>query len=221
MMRLERDALSSRIKGAMTEHRPPGMSGADLGRKHPAHPPPLDAGNRPVILFVTVCTDKRKPILANVETVAVILKAWRVADHWLVGRYVILPDHIHLFCAPGRHDHLPVQKWAAFWKSKVSNHWPDPKQHPIWQVDCWDTQLRRGENYSTKWEYVRNNPVRHGLVACAEEWPYQGELNIARLARCLVERDALSSRMRRAMTEHRAPGCTPSATALRPTSLCL
>ncbi len=27
-----------------------------------------------------------------------------------------------------------------------------------------------------KWEYVRDNPVRHGLVASAEEWPYQGEI---------------------------------------------
>jgi len=25
---------------------------------------------------------------------------------------------------------------------------------------------------------VKNNPVRHGHVACAEDWPYQGELNI-------------------------------------------
>ena len=71
-----------------------------------------------------------------------------------------------------------MQKWAAFWKSKVSDHWPHPEQHPIGQVDCWDRQLRRGENYSSKWEYVRNNPVRHGLVEGAEEWPYQGELNI-------------------------------------------
>ena len=161
----------------MTEHRPPGVS-EDIVRKHPAHPPPIPRGNQPIILFVTVCSDKQKPILANPETSAVILQAWRVADHWLVGRYVILPDHIHLFCAPGRHEPLPVQKWAAFWKSKASNHWPHSEQHPIWQADCWDTQLRRGENYSVKWDYVRNNPVRHGLVASAEDWPYQGELNI-------------------------------------------
>ncbi len=163
----------------MTEHRPPGMSDDNIGRKHPAHPTPIDSGNRPVILFVTVCSDKRKPILANDETVAVILEAWCAADHWLVGplRHSAGSYSSLLRTGPAR-SRCRCRNGSAFWKSKASNHWPHPEQHPIWQVDCWDTQLRRGENYSAKWEYVRNNPVRHGLVACAEDWPYQGELNI-------------------------------------------
>jgi hypothetical protein len=37
--------------------------------------------------------------------------------------------------------------------------------------------LRRDENYHQKWEYVRANPVRAGLVKDAEEWNYQGALN--------------------------------------------
>lgn len=45
-------------------------------------------------------------------------------------------------------------------------------------MDCWDTQLRAGESYDAKWEYVRQNGVRHGLATAANEWPYQGELNI-------------------------------------------
>ncbi|MCX7916496.1 MAG: hypothetical protein N3A53_09385, partial [Verrucomicrobiae bacterium] len=48
----------------------------------------------------------------------------------------------------------------------------------LWQRDFWDTQLRRGESYSAKWEYVRYNPVRAGLVSDPADWPYQGELNI-------------------------------------------
>ena len=51
------------------------------------------------------------------------------------------------------------------------------QKSPIFQRDCWDTQLRRGENYHEKWEYVRNNPVRRGLVANADEWPFGGVLN--------------------------------------------
>ena len=110
-------------------------------RKHPVHWPPIEQGNRPVVIFLTVCAEKRKPILANDDAAGVILEAWQAADHWLVGRYVIVPDHIHLFCAPGRRDALPVKKWAAFWKSKASNRWPFPEEQPIWQMDCWDTQL--------------------------------------------------------------------------------
>lgn len=49
---------------------------------------------------------------------------------------------------------------------------------PLWQRQCWDTQLRTGESYDAKWDYVRNNPVRKGLVASPDDWPFQGELNV-------------------------------------------
>jgi hypothetical protein len=40
----------------------------------------------------------------------------------------------------------------------------------------WDTTLRHGDSYEGTWRYVRDNPVRDGLVTRAEEWPYHGEL---------------------------------------------
>jgi len=49
-----------------------------------------------------------------------------------------------------------------------------------WQADCWDTQLRSAEHYHERWEYVRLNPVRKGLVARAEDWPWLGELGVLR-----------------------------------------
>ncbi|CAN5545784.1 hypothetical protein BH20VER3_BH20VER3_14180 [soil metagenome] len=173
---MEKDRTSEREarprNTATTERCPP------AGRKHPAHWTPIERGNQPVLIFLTVCSAKQKPILANDDAAAVIVGAWQEANHWLVGRYIILPDHIHLFCAPGRPDALPVQKWVAFWKSKASKIWPHPAEQPIWQMDCWDTQLRAGQSYDAKWDYVRQNAVRHGLVVQADDWPYQGELNI-------------------------------------------
>ena len=68
----------------------------------------------------------------------------------------------------------------SFWKSFVARQWPNREQSPVWQRHFWDTQLRRGENYDEKWEYVVQNPVRAGLVSRAEDWPYQGELNVLR-----------------------------------------
>ena len=34
--------------------------------------------------------------------------------------------------------------------------------------------MRSAKQYESKWEYVRNNPVRHMLVEGANEWPYSG-----------------------------------------------
>ena len=42
----------------------------------------------------------------------------------------------------------------------------------------WDTRLRRWENYEQKWRYLRENPVREGLVSDPAEWPYQGMLHV-------------------------------------------
>lgn len=58
-------------------------------------------------------------------------------------------------------------------------------RHPVelpwrWQTDCWDTQMRSGEHYREKWEYVRHNPVRAGFVQRPEDWPWQGEPSVLR-----------------------------------------
>jgi REP element-mobilizing transposase RayT len=89
-----------------------------------------------------------------------------------------MPDHIHLFCAPAVRPTQPLEPWIAFWKSTTAKNWPEQNQLPVWQRHFWDTQLRRSESYGSKWEYVRQNPVRAGLVADEEDWPYQGELNV-------------------------------------------
>jgi hypothetical protein len=36
--------------------------------------------------------------------------------------------------------------------------------------------LRGEESYGQKWNYVRESPVRAGLVMRAEDWPYSGEI---------------------------------------------
>jgi len=149
----------------------------DTWRKHPIHQPVHCYHNRSVIVFVTVCTKDRKQILADDAVHEVLVEAWRAANAWLVGRYVIMPDHVHLFCAPAELDPVPLLKWVSFWKSHASRRWPRPADLPVWQRHFWDTQLRRGENYSEKWEYFLQNPVRAGLVASADDWPFQGELH--------------------------------------------
>jgi len=146
-------------------------------RRAPAHPTLVERTERPIIVFVTVCTDKRKPVLANAEGMRLLADAWRKAGEWLVGRFVIMPDHVHLFCSPATRNACPLGKWVAYWKSLSSKNWPQRDDLPVWQKDFWDRQLGREDSYGTKWEYVRCNPVRHRLVAAPEQWPYQGELN--------------------------------------------
>ncbi|MBT5606680.1 MAG: hypothetical protein HN742_20355 [Lentisphaerae bacterium] len=141
-------------------------------RRHPAHPSPVRRHNEPVIVLVTVCTYPRAKILANASTVQALRTAWSVSDHWTVGTYVVMPDHVHLFCAPGRWDCAPVKNWARYWKRRVADEIPALER--IFQYDCWDTQMRSQSHYLRKLDYVRANPVRKDLCTLAEDWPFSG-----------------------------------------------
>src|SRR5207244_26931 len=40
------------------------------------------------------------------------------------------------------------------------------------QRNFFDHRLRHGESEAEKFEYIRQNPVRAGLISAEEEWPY-------------------------------------------------
>jgi putative transposase len=93
-----------------------------------------------------------------------------------VGRYVIMPDHIHLFVA------FPItgptlSEWIGALKTVLGKELLRlGVQKPHWQEGFFDHVLRSAESYSEKWDYVRMNPVRAGLCKEPEDWPYQGEI---------------------------------------------
>lgn len=164
------------------------MSQTDLPqRKRLAHVPPVERHDRPVILFVTLTVQPRGDHLASDWFHTAFLEACRDADAWLVGRYVIMPDHVHLFCAPARRPMVGIRRWAQYLKERISKRLgtASPSRTEAarcwrWQSDCWDTQVRSGEHYHEKWLYVRESPVRSGLVGEAEQWAFQGEVNVLR-----------------------------------------
>ena len=98
-----------------------------------------------------------------------------------VGRYVIMPDHLHLFVA-GPND-FDLGRWIGTLKQAIAKALSKTdSQDPIWQRGFFDHVLRSDESYGQKWDYVRENPVRAGLVGEAGQWPYAGEIvNIDRL----------------------------------------
>ncbi|MFQ5414381.1 MAG: transposase [Phycisphaerae bacterium] len=141
-------------------------------RHHPIHGVRFPPGHR-IIVFLTVCTRRRGRWLATEDCHALLVSIWRRAVAWRVGRYVILPDHLHLFAAPGELN-ADFDGWVTYWKSQFSKSHRNPEHR--WSVDHWDRRLRAAERYDDKWDYVVENPVRHGLAARAQDRPYQGEV---------------------------------------------
>ena len=150
----------------------------DPGRKSLPHFPSRELSNQSIIQFISCNVADRRPLLTRLEIHSVLLDSWRKADHWLVGRYVIMPDHVHFFCAPRMFPTTPLKRWMEFWRADATRHWPHVEEKPIWQKDFFDRQLRSSESYREKWLYELGNPVKAKLVARWEDWPYQGELNV-------------------------------------------
>ena len=137
------------------------------------------------VYFLTTCTELRKPVLACEQVAAILVKEWQTArdrHRWAIGRYVIMPDHVHFFCAPEL-DAKPLSIFIGFWKEWTSKGIKRALElvGPVWQEEFFDHLLRSFESYSQKWDYVRENPVRAGLVAKADDWPWQGEIEELRL----------------------------------------
>jgi len=142
-------------------------------RRKPSHGV-YEVSNGPTIVFLTVCTRGRIPWLATTENHLRLRDVWQSSSAWSVGRYVIMPDHLHVFASP-TNDEVTLETWVKFWKSRFSKSHPEKAKR--WQTDHWDKRLRSSESYEEKWLYVQQNPVRAGLVETPDEWPFQGELN--------------------------------------------
>ena len=103
----------------------------------------------------------------------------------MVGRYVIMPDHVHFFCSPQR-DSRTLSQFVGAWESWTSRQIGmlregqisgGPTRTPLWQPEFFDHLIRSNESYNQKWEYVRDNPVRAGFVSTANAWKYAGEID--------------------------------------------
>jgi len=143
------------------------------GRENPATGVSIFRGQS-TIVFLTVCAERPARDLANTRVHETLLQAFREADAWLVGSYIVMPDHIHLFCAPADED-CTIENWIAFWK-RCYRRIGGPEM-PRFQSRGFHHRLRREENYQEKSAYMRANPVRAGLVAGPEDWKFQGTLN--------------------------------------------
>jgi REP element-mobilizing transposase RayT len=132
------------------------------------------------IYFITTCAEGRLRRLANDDFHAIAIEVWRNCEEhygWTIGRYVIMPDHVHFF-AYDSHVERTLSEFVGKWKEWTAKYCRRRLgfMMPLWQPEFFDHVLRSSQSYEEKWEYVRSNPIRAGLARSADEWKYQGEV---------------------------------------------
>jgi REP element-mobilizing transposase RayT len=137
--------------------------------------PHYQKGSRAIfVTFRAWCRD------ALPEPVRDIVLGHCLHDHGskaLVHATVVMPDHVHLLLSP-MHD----AKGSLFSLVEILQAIKGASAHtvnrvllrngPVWQEESFDHVLRSNESFNEKLEYIRQNPVRRGLVTKPEDYPW-------------------------------------------------
>ncbi len=130
--------------------------------------------DRPTLVFVTVCTARRERWLACDEVHARLGEVWRQEDRWHVTSYLLMPDHLHFFAQPSALN-IGFDEWVTAWKRRFGRMRP-ALPGGGWQSLSFHHRIRSYEDACKKLDYMQQNPVRAGLVARTEDWPYRGSI---------------------------------------------
>jgi putative transposase len=137
-------------------------------RKHLPHdvPSSVPAG---ALFFITIhCAARGAEQLTLATTAERLLNAaayYHERGRWFVRLFLLMPDHVHGLLAfpPAESMRAVVADWKRFTARTAGVQW---------QRDFFDHRIRAGENWQIKGDYIRANPVRKGLAAHVEDWPW-------------------------------------------------
>ncbi|MFH0909722.1 MAG: transposase [bacterium] len=121
------------------------------------------------IYFITICTTPRRKNQLCHDGIATRL--WESLSFredrgdWWLHLVLFMPDHLHALMSFGRETRM--QHAITEWKRYVAR-----LRGIEWQRDFFEHRLRNDENHVEKARYIRMNPVRAGLAARPEDWPY-------------------------------------------------
>ncbi len=94
---------------------------------------------------------------------------------------VVLPEHLHAVLTLPGDDSDYATRWMLI-KAGFSRKIPSYEQisksrkikgeRGIWQRRYWEHLIRDASDYERHVDYIHYNPVKHGLVERATDWPY-------------------------------------------------
>lgn len=124
--------------------------------------------------FFTLVAHDRHPVLTN-KNVRVALRAAvqavREEHPFHVEAWVLLPDHLHCLWRLPEGDADYSLRWAKI-KRFTRDCLGMSVGEKLWQPRYWEHCIRDENDFARHVDYIHWNPVKHGLVRCAADWPY-------------------------------------------------
>jgi putative transposase len=141
--------------------------------------------------FTVNLADRRLRLLT--EHIELLRSAFRYTQGrhlFTVEATVVLPDHLHAVWTLPEGDADFALRWrlikSTFSRAlprgeQVSNSRDAKGERGIWQRRYWEHTLRDGGDFERHVNYIHFNPVKHGHVTQAREWPYSSFHRMVRL----------------------------------------
>lgn len=122
--------------------------------------------------FFTVVTANRQPVLASPARIGLLRGAMRYVmkrHPFSIDAMVVLPDHLHCIWRLPDTDSDFSMRWRLI-KTHFSRN--AGLNAPCWQRRFWEHLIRDDDDYAHHVDYIHYNPVKHGYVAQAGQWPH-------------------------------------------------
>ena len=129
------------------------------------------------VYFITInCLPRHENHLARprvAEAVGQSLLHNQTAGKWWVWLFLLMPDHLHALLSFSREKPIRnvVEHWKRFHAARLRVNW---------QSNFFEARVRDRAALVEKRDYIRQNPVRKGLVAHPDDWPYQWHYGCAK-----------------------------------------
>jgi len=133
-------------------------------------------------IFFTVALQQRGATLLCDE-VQILREAVAVTRHerpFGIDAWVVLPDHMHCLWTLPSGDADFATRWRLI-KARFSRRLAPGmrrashilrQERGVWQRRFWEHHIRNEEDFAAHQQYCWFNPVKHGLVERAEDWPF-------------------------------------------------
>ena len=126
-------------------------------------------------IFVTFCKLNRDPFPAAARDLILAHCLHDNGKRIDLEAAVVMPDHVHLLLTPlpdeqGMSHPLPLIMKLIKGISAHSINKLAGVSGPVWQEESFDHVVRSEKSFHEKLEYLRQNPVRKGLVERPEDY---------------------------------------------------
>ena len=112
---------------------------------------------------------------------------------FLLGGYVVLPDHWHALIWPQPPLTISQAVQSVKWRTASLLNRERGARGAVWQLQFWDRFVRHERELTVRLDYMHHNPVRRGLVKRPEDWRWSSynsfSLEKQRVAGCPVPVD--------------------------------